>query len=590
MVEARTHLPQILGPRWPFNATDSPAALEWRLAVARLPFALLLLAGEMASTPAAAWHAPNTATMLAAVYSLFAAGVLQALATRDPVGPTFGVLVQAADLGAAAAMVVASNGQLAHFLPLFVLVGAAFRYGKTHSIVSGLVLAGAILLEAHPAFLASEVTSARQHLLTLGAYTVIVSVLVGHLAQREAGARTESQATGRLFESIRIDAGPVASLRAVLRALQSMFGARQALVAVRDTQADVWFLWRSRAATGPSGPAFEPIERGWRRRYWFPIPVEVDACLLGSGSDRPRPVGVDVRGHRVSYLGECPTAFLEAHPARQVFVLPQLSVGRFQARLFLLDPSVSGPVSQLHLLQSAARRVTPVVHNLFLDRQLRVRLQENERARVARELHDGVIQALIGLEMRLDVARRRIHTAPDAAVEDVTEVQRHLRGQVVDVRTLMQQLRPPELDCRRLVEFLSETTERFRSSTGIQARFLPGLEQMTLPSRVCREMARIVDEALVNVRKHSGARSVAVRLRADEDAWTLSIEDDGQGFNFAGRMSQGDLDARGLGPVVIKERAQALGGSVAIESRPGQGARIDVMVPKSNASGVSWTH
>jgi two-component system NarL family sensor kinase len=240
---------------------------------------------------------------------------------------------------------------------------------------------------------------------------------------------------------------------------------------------------------------------------------------------------------------------------------------------------------QLRLLQTLARRVVPVVHNLFLERHLRTHLKENERARLARELHDGLIQSLVAIEMRLDVARRQVESAPARAAADIGETQDQLREQIVDVRTLMHQLRPPDVDHRRLVQRLSESTERFRRTTGIEARFVGEVDRLELPARVCTELVRVVDEALVNVRKHSGAKRVAVHLGASSGALTLSVEDDGRGFDFAGRMTQPDLDALGLGPLVIKERVQALGGFVAIDSRPGRGARLEVQVPR-HATGV----
>ena len=87
-----------------------------------------------------------------------------------------------------------------------------------------------------------------------------------------------------------------------------------------------------------------------------------------------------------------------------------------------------------------------------------------------------------------------------------------------------------------------------------------------MPQPVCRELTRIVQEGLVNVRKHSHARSARVRLSARNGHWTLLIEDDGRGFPFAGRLTQTELDAQGKGPLVIKERVRVIAGELAIES------------------------
>jgi len=127
---------------------------------------------------------------------------------------------------------------------------------------------------------------------------------------------------------------------------------------------------------------------------------------------------------------------------------------------------------------------------------------------------------------------------------------------------------------------LHDTVERFQRETGISARFVTDIEQLDMPQRVCREVLRIVQEGLVNVRKHSKAQQVLVRLFSQETGWKLTIEDNGQGFDFAGRMSHSDLDASHKGPLVIKERVRLIDGQLTIESTPGQGARLEITVPQ----------
>jgi two-component system nitrate/nitrite sensor histidine kinase NarX len=122
--------------------------------------------------------------------------------------------------------------------------------------------------------------------------------------------------------------------------------------------------------------------------------------------------------------------------------------------------------------------------------------------------------------------------------------------------------------------------ERFQRETGITARFSSDLEAPDMPQPVCRELTRIVQEGLVNVRKHSHAHAVLVRLSAADGRWTLVIEDDGSGFPFSGRLSQTELDALGRGPLVIKERVRVIAGELAIESTPGRGSRLEISVPQ----------
>ena len=103
---------------------------------------------------------------------------------------------------------------------------------------------------------------------------------------------------------------------------------------------------------------------------------------------------------------------------------------------------------------------------------------------------------------------------------------------------------------------------------------------MTIPSRVCNEVARIVQEALVNIRKHSGARNVIVRFDSQDGNWKLVIDDDGKGFDFAGRLTHAQLEASRQGPLVIKERVRSIGGELAVESASGRGARLEITFPQ----------
>ena len=140
--------------------------------------------------------------------------------------------------------------------------------------------------------------------------------------------------------------------------------------------------------------------------------------------------------------------------------------------------------------------------------------------------------------------------------------------------------RPVNLTSNQLVDFLRDTVNRFRLETGIAAGFTSQLDRNLPPSRVCRELARIVQEALVNVRKHSGARKVSVNLGVPNGGWKLEIDDDGSGFDFSGRLALSELDRLGIGPKVIKERVQSMGGELTIESAPQHGARLEITIPQ----------
>jgi len=119
------------------------------------------------------------------------------------------------------------------------------------------------------------------------------------------------------------------------------------------------------------------------------------------------------------------------------------------------------------------------------------------------------------------------------------------------------------------IDVVRDAVERFERETGISARFVTDVEKLEMPDKVCREFLRIVQEGLVNVRKHSTARHALVRLSSSSSEWCLTLEDDGKGFPFSGRMSHDELEQIGKGPTIIKERVRLIEGGLTVESNPG---------------------
>jgi signal transduction histidine kinase len=178
------------------------------------------------------------------------------------------------------------------------------------------------------------------------------------------------------------------------------------------------------------------------------------------------------------------------------------------------------------------------------------------------------------------VVRRQSATQSAPLTAELGRIQGLLREEVLKLRELMQQMKSLEVDSSNFFRFLEDTVERFQRETGIGARFVSEVDQIHMPQRVCRELVRIVQEGLVNVRKHSGARDALARFSEDNSFWYLIIEDNGRGFPFTGRFSQAELEQMGKGPLVIRERVRLIDGDLTIESNPGRGARLEIRVPK----------
>ncbi len=254
---------------------------------------------------------------------------------------------------------------------------------------------------------------------------------------------------------------------------------------------------------------------------------------------------------------------------------------RWAGRIFLFEPNLNVQlVEMVEFLQTLIRQVSPAVFSVYLQNRLQAKAGALERARVARELHDGVIQSLIAVEMQLQVLRGQDPLRDTPQADELQRLQHIVRTEVLNLRDLMQQMRPAEFDPDELLDHFADMVQRFGRDTGISARFVTDLKAVALERHVCFELVRIVQEGLANIRKHSGATHVLVRFNLDPGAWRLEISDDGRGFPFEGRLSQADLDARSGGPAIIRERVRAIGARLAIDSQPGRGSRLEILVPQ----------
>jgi two-component system, NarL family, sensor histidine kinase DegS len=160
--------------------------------------------------------------------------------------------------------------------------------------------------------------------------------------------------------------------------------------------------------------------------------------------------------------------------------------------------------------------------------------------------------------------------------QGLRRIQDFLVEEAHKLRELMQQMKPLEVDFKNLRAHLTELVERFQSENGIAARFVCESPVAYMRPRVCGALARIVQEGLWNVRKHSNARNVVVQFDRRDGHVRLTIEDDGGGFPFSGHFSLAELEKEGKGPKVIRECVRLINGDLMIESLPGDGSRLEI--------------
>jgi signal transduction histidine kinase len=203
------------------------------------------------------------------------------------------------------------------------------------------------------------------------------------------------------------------------------------------------------------------------------------------------------------------------------------------------------------------------------------RAQQAERARVAREIHDGPAQTFFA-GLRNAQAVRALLAAGGEAREVASELEVILRQGIAEIRAVMIDLQPPSLDTEPLSAALDTYVRRFEQRTGIDTQLSCHSEREDLPTAVETCLYRIAQEALVNVSKHAEAQHCWVTLEVQERSCFLEVRDDGKGFD----LSAADAEAtEHLGMSLLNERAMLAGGRLVVETTPGKGTAVTVSVP-----------
>jgi signal transduction histidine kinase len=553
--------------------------------------ALWMDPGELGYSPWAYW--------ILGVYIVHGVVVMLLLRFRKESTAAFRMLVHAGDVLWPVLMVLFATSQGGPFLLffVFVLAAAAYRWGLWETFGTALATVLLLWLESlaiihggltwfdgvltRHGLLPLGVRSWQfepKHLFMLSAYLLVMGLLLGYLAEQQKRLRAERAIITRVLGRARVEAGLTVTLQDILAELLAMYGAQRALIASQETNKYRVFVGDLQVTnSGPSQLRWLESQPTDREMYLYES--DADASLIICDRDSSQIFSLDREGARLRNSSEKPLVPLsKLYSFHSLMAVSFLFGQEWWGRIFVLDPVLGGDrEEEMRFLQELVRQVGPAVYNVYLLRRLRQRAGAVERARVARELHDGAVQSLIAMEMQVDVVRRQ-SAGPITA--ELGRIQGLLREEVLKLRELMQQMKSLEVDSSTFIRFLVETVERFQRETGIGARFVSEVEHVRMLPRVCRELARIVQEGLVNVRKHSGAKDCLVRFSENHTQWILTIEDNGRAFPFSGTISPLDSQEK-KGPTVIMERVRLIEGELTIESNPGRGARLEIRVHKN---------
>ncbi|MGE0826988.1 MAG: sensor histidine kinase [Candidatus Binatia bacterium] len=229
-----------------------------------------------------------------------------------------------------------------------------------------------------------------------------------------------------------------------------------------------------------------------------------------------------------------------------------------------------------------ARNVETRLDQFYLVQQLQHTAITEERVRLARDLHDGLLQSLTGAALQLETSQRLVEQDPEGTRERLLDVQRLLSAEQRELRSFIQELKLPSLTPAEtpvnLLPRLEELSGQIERHWGVHVTMdLAGLKT-ELPTALALDMYRIVHEALINVARHANATAAQVELVVEESQVRITVTDNGRGFSFRGHYDLAALTALHLGPVSLRERIASLGGSLSIDSTD-TGAHLTITLP-----------
>jgi signal transduction histidine kinase len=461
------------------------------------------------------------------------------------------------------------------FLFLFAVFALATR-GNTRAMLALVTLAPAGVI----ARLAVEYPFRWQsiwHWIAIGLGTLVSGLGMGFLGAREREYLGRQQFLKRITSLLQFNRGLSESIRQALGELANAFECEQACLATHDDELERLFIWKvQQNGHEVRGPETAPLNNS---DAFLMDSMETSMCweFKNGGGEG---FGWDRRtGRLYRNVPPPPASTRESLGAKSLLAVTIEASGHPAGRVFLVNPKKRFTSADLRWFEAIIRHIGPPLENVFLLRSLRSRAIESERSRISRDLHDGILQTLLSLNMQLEVLRIKLPQKAEQASEDLLSLQKTVRQEGEELRRMVTDLRPLRVDSADMRELMHGFAERFRNESGLKLDLFIADQNMRVPDRLCRELFQIYREALHNIKKHAKASHVVVKLGQDDARVFLVIDDNGTGFSFSGHFASEDLDRLRLGPISIKERTRSVGGTLTVESNPGHGARLTIEIP-----------
>lgn len=519
-------------------------------------------------------YAHQTYTLLAG-YLVYALLILAVVEASERFINRLGLGTHLVDVAVFTVLIALTEGPISPFFVWFVfaLLAAALRWHWRGVLWTALALLAIYIgIGVYVELVLRDPAFELNRFIIRSAYLALAAALVGYLSAHERRLQQDLVQLASWPRALPQDS----LVRELLPHAASILNARR-LVLLWEEEEEPW-RYEARLEDG----AFSSARESAAPEPLLPAPL-ADADFLCADLLRARPVVLHTTGSGAlaRWRGTpLPDALARRLGARSVLAL-RLRGEAFSGRLFALDqPRLS--IDDLVLGGIVARQMAADLEQFYTQQRLQQAAVAGERVRLAREIHDGVLQTLTGLGLQLQTAQRLLETDPDAARARLAELQDLVATEQSDLRFFVRQMKPvplrdPEINAG-LIQHLETLARRIERQWGLRVELSTGALARQLTEVMAHAVYRIAQEALVNAARHAEAQLARVRLELLGDRLRIVIVDDGQGFPFRGRYDLGALAAANLGPASIRQRVAALDGDLVLVSGEG-GARLEIELP-----------
>ena len=460
-------------------------------------------------------------------------------------------------------------------LHVFVISSVSVRWGFRATMLVTVVLT--LLYPA--AFLVASDMGVRHVHIVRPVYLLTIAYLIGYLGEHERRSKRKLAFMLELPAAFRRGRPPGRALSRLMRRALDHFTAERGLLVLRDPESGRYFTW-------------EVARRGGRLRLGLRI-TEVDPFPLPFASDTEGLLINDVRpGSGTALCYDVLSGAMQRKAIVPPLTLPDPSAESLIVAPVLLQRELRGHAV---VIREARRKFTrdDLEFLLLLVTQAaagfeNVRLQEKaedfavaqERSRIARDLHDGFIQSLAGIDLRVEACKLLLQRDPTRVPRELEELHQAVDRGYKEVRHYLTVLREPHREEKDLWGALDRLAAEFGARERLRVRVVRPPADPELSPNTAHDLAQIVREALRNAVRHGRASHAIIKITCRGADLSLVVHDNGLGFpNGAGRTEGDGFLAPQATPWSIRERTAALGGSLRVWTKPGRGAEITVTIP-----------